>query len=138
MANDGCQSPIPPSSGRMGLYIEGSVSPPLSGVHIKIIASEDSKITPLKKDEIAFQTATGVDGSFLGGPLYDDITYRVEASKVLFSYITQQVNLSTRFLCFFPVRRGFFFCFYISTYISYFMLCDISFYSCSLAIILNV
>lgn len=81
VANDGCQSPIPPSSGRMGLYIEGSVSPPLSGVHIKIIASEDSKITPLKKDEIAFQTATGVDGSFLGGPLYDDITYRVEASK---------------------------------------------------------
>jgi len=109
VANDGCQSPIPPLSGRMGLYIEGSVSPPLSGVHIKIIASEDSKITPLKKDEIAFQTATGVDGSFLGGPLYDDITYRVEASKVLFSYIMQQVNLSTRFLCFFPVRLGIFF-----------------------------
>ncbi|KAB5569531.1 hypothetical protein DKX38_003324 [Salix brachista] len=81
VANDGCQSSIPPSSGRMGLYIEGSVSPPLSGVHINIIASKDSKITSLKKDEIALQTATGLDGSFLGGPLYDDITYRVEASK---------------------------------------------------------
>ncbi|KAF9688176.1 hypothetical protein SADUNF_Sadunf02G0169900 [Salix dunnii] len=81
VANDGCQSSIPQSSGRMGLYIEGSVSPPLSGVHINIIASKDSKITSLKKDEIALQTATGVDGSFLGGPLYDDITYRVEASK---------------------------------------------------------
>ncbi|KAJ6686724.1 NODAL MODULATOR 1-RELATED, partial [Salix purpurea] len=81
VANDGCQSSIPPSSGRMGLYIEGSVSPPLSGVHINIIASKDSKITSLKKDEISLQTATGLDGSFLGGPLYDDITYRVEASK---------------------------------------------------------
>ncbi|CAK7348450.1 unnamed protein product [Dovyalis caffra] len=81
VANDGCQSSIPRSSGRMGLYVEGSVSPPLSGVHIKIIVSEDSKITPLKKDEIALQTATGMDGFFIAGPLYDDITYRVEASK---------------------------------------------------------
>ena len=114
MANDGCQSSIPLSSGRMGLYIEGSVSPPLSGVHINIIASKDSKITSLKKDEIALQTATGVDGSFLGGPLYDDITYRVEASKVLFSYIMQQVNFSKSFLCFFPGRQVFC-CFYFSS-----------------------
>lgn len=82
VTNDGCQAPIPPFSGRPGLYIEGHVSPPLPGVYVKIIAVEDSHVTSLKKDEMALETTTGIDGSFIGGPLYDDITYRVEASKV--------------------------------------------------------
>ncbi len=82
VTNDGCQAPIPMFSGHPGLYIEGSVSPPLSGVYVKIIAEEDSCTTPLKKDETALETTTGIDGSFIAGPLYDDITYRVETSKV--------------------------------------------------------
>ncbi|XP_058008575.1 uncharacterized protein LOC110645700 isoform X2 [Hevea brasiliensis] len=81
VTNDGCQAPIPMFSGHPGLYIEGSVSPPLSGVYVKIIAEEDSCTTPLKKDETALETTTGIDGSFIAGPLYDDITYRVETSK---------------------------------------------------------
>ncbi|KAJ9187887.1 hypothetical protein P3X46_003301 [Hevea brasiliensis] len=81
VTNDGCQASIPLFSGRPGLYIEGSVSPPLSGVYVKIIAVEDSHVTALKKDEMALETTTETDGSFMGGPLYDDITYRVEASK---------------------------------------------------------
>ena len=82
MTNDGCQALIPPFTGRLGLYTEGSVSPPLSGVHIRIVAAEDSQIAELKKGDIALETSTGTDGSFVGGPLYDDITYSIEASKV--------------------------------------------------------
>lgn len=81
VAQDGCQPSIPPFSGRMGLYIEGSVSPPLSDVSIRIIASEDSHGAPIRKSELAFETTTGEDGLFVGGPLYDDIAYHIEASK---------------------------------------------------------
>lgn len=81
VTNDGCQALIPTFSGRLGLYTEGSVSPPLSGVNIRIIAAEDSQIASLKKGHLALETTTGADGSFIGGPLYDDITYNVEASK---------------------------------------------------------
>lgn len=66
----------------MGLYIKGSVSPPLSDVHIKILAAGDSRIAQLKDGELVLETTTGKDGSFVGGPLYDEITYSVEASKV--------------------------------------------------------
>ena len=82
MKNDGCQDSIPTFFGRLGLYIEGSVSPPLSGVHIRIIAAGDSSIASLKNGELVLETATDIDGSFVGGPLYDDITYSVEARKV--------------------------------------------------------
>ena len=80
--NDGCQDSIPMFFGRLGLYIEGLVSPPLSGVHIRIIAAGDSSIASLKSGELVLETATDIDGSFVGGPLYDDITYRAEAMKV--------------------------------------------------------
>ncbi|GFZ13642.1 carbohydrate-binding-like fold [Actinidia rufa] len=54
VTQDGCQASIPPFSGRPGIYIEGLVSPPLSGT----------------------------DGIYVGGPLYDDMSYSIEASKV--------------------------------------------------------
>jgi hypothetical protein len=79
---EGCQAPVPAFSARLGLYIEGSVSPPLSGVHIRILAAGDSHIAALKSGELVLETTTEMDGSFIGGPLYDDITYSIEASKV--------------------------------------------------------
>ncbi|KAK1574965.1 hypothetical protein Q3G72_001403 [Acer saccharum] len=93
VTNDGCQALIPPFTGRLGLYTEGSVSPPLSGVHIKIVAAEDSQIAELKKGDIALETSTGTDGSFVGGPLYDDITYSIEASKT--GYHLKQIGLNS-------------------------------------------
>ena len=66
----------------MGLYIEGSVSPSISGVSVRVIAAGDSHNTPLKKGELALEISTGSDGVFVGGPLYDDISYTLEASKV--------------------------------------------------------
>lgn len=36
----------------------------------------------MKPAEVVLETTTGGDGVFVGGPLYDDITYNVEASKV--------------------------------------------------------
>ncbi|KAL0289488.1 UNVERIFIED_CONTAM: hypothetical protein Sangu_2613200 [Sesamum angustifolium] len=83
VAQDGCQDAIATFSGRLGLYIEGSVSPPLSHVHIRVHAKSDSLISPLKQGDIALETTTGTDGLFLAGPLYDDIGYSIEASKEL-------------------------------------------------------
>ncbi|CAA2967005.1 Nodal modulator 1 [Olea europaea subsp. europaea] len=81
VTQDGCQTPISPFSGQLGLYIEGSVSPPLSDVHIRVIAERESHSAPLKQGDLALETSTGTDGLFVAGPLYDDITYTVEASK---------------------------------------------------------
>nr|CAD1833216.1 unnamed protein product [Ananas comosus var. bracteatus] len=77
----GCQDTIPAIVGRVGLYLEGSVSPALSGVSIRVIATEKSTYTPLDKGGLALQTETSSDGSFSAGPLYDDISYNIEASK---------------------------------------------------------
>lgn len=81
VAQDGCQASVPSFSARLGLYIEGSVSPPLPDVNIRIIAAGDSHNAQIKKNELAFATTTNEDGLFTAGPLYDDITYNIEASK---------------------------------------------------------
>ncbi|KAF8074467.1 hypothetical protein N665_1101s0028 [Sinapis alba] len=81
VSNDGCQDAVSPFTGRLGLYIQGSVSPPLPGVNIKISAAKDSLISSLKKGQVAVETSTSPDGSFVAGPLYDDIPYDTDASK---------------------------------------------------------
>ncbi|XP_013591415.1 PREDICTED: nodal modulator 3-like isoform X2 [Brassica oleracea var. oleracea] len=81
VSNDGCQAAVSPFTGRLGLYIQGSVSPPLPGVNIKVSAAKDSLISSLKKGEVAVETSTSPDGSFVAGPLYDDIPYDTDASK---------------------------------------------------------
>lgn len=102
--NDGCQASVPSFSGQLGLYIKGSVSPPLSGVHVRILAGGDSQVAQLKNGELVLETTTGMDGSFVGGPLYNDITYNVEASKVwndvedLFQLIVIMMNKFSRWL----------------------------------------
>ncbi|KAL0418927.1 UNVERIFIED_CONTAM: Nodal modulator 1 [Sesamum radiatum] len=93
VAQDGCQDAIATFSGRLGLYIEGSVSPPLSHVHIRVHAKSDSLISPLKQGDIALETTTGTDGLFLAGPLYDDIGYSIEASKP--GYYVKRVGQNT-------------------------------------------
>ncbi|WZZ66872.1 hypothetical protein YC2023_078242 [Brassica napus] len=69
VSNDGCQAAVSPFTGRLGLYIQGSVSPPLPGVNIKVSAAKDSLISSLKKGEVAVETSTSPDGSFVAGPL---------------------------------------------------------------------
>ncbi|XP_038980298.1 nodal modulator 1 [Phoenix dactylifera] len=81
VAIDGCQAPIPPVVGQVGLYLVGSVSPALSGVNVRILAAGESSYAPLQKGDLAFETETGPDGSFTAGPLYNDTTYNIEASK---------------------------------------------------------
>ncbi|KAL8522702.1 hypothetical protein ACS0TY_012875 [Phlomoides rotata] len=90
VTQDGCQGPIAPFSGRLGLYIEGSVSPPLSHVNIRVLAEKDSHISPFKRGDAALETTTGTDGLFVAGPLYDDISYSAEASKP--GYYVKQVG----------------------------------------------
>ncbi|KAK9084360.1 hypothetical protein Scep_030831 [Stephania cephalantha] len=88
--SEGCQASISPFVGRPGLYIEGSVSPPLSGVEIRIIADGESSTALLPRGGLALETLTGDDGVFIGGPLYDDTSYRIEASKL--GYYLKQVG----------------------------------------------
>ncbi|KAL3531546.1 hypothetical protein ACH5RR_010868 [Cinchona calisaya] len=78
---EGCQPEIPLFSGRFGMYIEGSVSPPLSGVHIRVIAGGDSLTAALKQGDLVLECSTEADGLFVAGPLYDDISYSIQASK---------------------------------------------------------
>lgn len=79
--NDGCQAAVTPISGRPGKYIEGSVSPATSNVDIHILAQGSSENALLKKGDLAMETRTAADGSFIAGPLYDDTDYSVEALK---------------------------------------------------------
>ncbi|KAL6494630.1 hypothetical protein OROGR_031430 [Orobanche gracilis] len=90
VAQGGCQAPIAPFSGRLGLYIEGTVSPPLSYVYIRVLAQTDSHISTLKQGDTALEVTTGADGLYLAGPLYDDIGYSVEASKP--GYYVKQIG----------------------------------------------
>ena len=83
MADDNCQAYIPAFSCQVGAYIEGSVSPPLSGVHIRVFAAGASSITAFKSGELVLETTTDADGSYVAGPLHNDIGYNVEASKVV-------------------------------------------------------
>lgn len=53
----------------------------IPSVDIKVIAQNDSSNDHLKKGDMVLQTSTGSDGLFLGGPLYGDTEYYVEASK---------------------------------------------------------
>lgn len=92
MTDGSCQGPVPTFLGRLGLYIEGSVSPPISGVHIRILAAGDSHITGLKSGGSVLETSTAADGTFVAGPLYDDVTYNVEASKVVIFSVQSQTG----------------------------------------------
>ncbi|XP_031497491.1 uncharacterized protein LOC116262346 [Nymphaea colorata] len=81
VVTDGCQAPVAPFDGRLGIYIEGSVSPAISGVDIKVVSLGESQNAQLQKGDLVLETKTGSDGSFSGGPLYGDTSYTVEAFK---------------------------------------------------------
>lgn len=80
---DGCQPEIPVFNGRPGVYKSGTVTPPIAGVNVTILAVGDSSLGRLKAGELAAWTLTGEDGTFSAGPLYDDTSYDVQAAKVL-------------------------------------------------------
>lgn len=82
MSVNGCQDTVPQITAKAGLYLEGSVSPATSDVDIKIISAGKSNYAHLNKGDVATETKTDSDGSFFAGPLYNDIEYKVEASKV--------------------------------------------------------
>lgn len=90
VTSDGCQAAVPVFDGRMGLYAKGSVSPPLGGVSIKVIAAGDSIHSHFRTGDLVLVTETGADGSFSAGPLFDDIHYNVEAFKP--GYFVKQVG----------------------------------------------
>ncbi|KAL3685286.1 hypothetical protein R1sor_003308 [Riccia sorocarpa] len=78
---DGCQPEIPVFIGRPGVYISGTVSPPLAGVNLTVIAEGDSSVGRLSAGDVVTWTLTGEEGAFTAGPLYDDTSYKVLAEK---------------------------------------------------------
>ncbi|TVU21253.1 hypothetical protein EJB05_30878 [Eragrostis curvula] len=78
---NGCQDTVPSITAKTGVYLEGSVSPATPDVDVKIIAVGNSNYAQLRKGDVAAETKTDSDGSFVAGPLYDDIEYKVEAAK---------------------------------------------------------
>ncbi|KAJ3676057.1 hypothetical protein LUZ60_003469 [Juncus effusus] len=92
----GCQKAIPPISARPGLYISGQVTPALSGVKIQVFSKGQSGHAQLKENELAAETETDSDGKYSAGPLYDDISYKIEASKE--GYHVKQTG-DTTFTC---------------------------------------
>ena len=86
MSLNGCQDTVPQITAKTGLYLEGSVSPATSDVDVKILSAGKSSYTHLNKGDVATETKTDSDGSFFAGPLYDDIEYKVEASKVCITF----------------------------------------------------
>jgi len=81
-----CPSPIPPFHARPGLYLSGTVSPPLEGIQISIFVSEDSKVKRETSGEPLMFVLTDASGHYKAGPLYDDQTYRVLATKEGFHF----------------------------------------------------
>lgn len=97
MSVNGCQDTVPLITAKTGLYLEGSVLPATSDVDIKILAAGKSNYAHLNKGDVATETKTDSEGSFFAGPLYDDIAYKVQASKVcitLWAYIFGVKNIT--------------------------------------------
>ena len=56
---------------REGVFLRGKISPAIDGVTLRVIGKEQPN------DAQAYRTvATGSDGTYVVGPLHDDIQYR--------------------------------------------------------------
>eukprot|EP00850_Spirogloea_muscicola_P008156 SM000043S15784 [mRNA] locus=s43:149855:159159:+ [translate_table: standard] len=81
LLSDDCEPEILPFEARPGVYINGSVSPALEGVNISVITTTGSLNAGWVADEEVLWATSGPDGLFFAGPLYDDATYALKASK---------------------------------------------------------
>lgn len=76
-----CQPHLPVFEARLGVYLEGKVVPPLENVNITVITETSSANAGWKEGEEVLWTSTQKEGLYVAGPLYDDATYSVKASK---------------------------------------------------------
>jgi len=87
-----CPPPIPAFHARPGLYLSGTVSPPLEGIHISVYVDEASKVKRETSGEALTVVQTDANGNYKAGPLYDDQTYRVLATKEGFHFKEDRSN----------------------------------------------
>jgi len=87
-----CPSPIPAFHARPGLYLSGTVSPALEGIQISVFVAEDSKVKRENPGEALTTVLTDASGHYKAGPLYDDQTYRVLATKEGFHFKEDRTN----------------------------------------------
>ncbi|KAF9625718.1 hypothetical protein IFM89_026526 [Coptis chinensis] len=74
---------LPFSCGRSGLYIEGSVSPPISGVDIRVVTADNSGGASSAKGELVLETTNpNRMVSLLVGLYMMIFDYEIEASKI--------------------------------------------------------
>lgn len=76
-----CPPDPPPFQARWGVYLEGTIDPPISGVNVSVVTDTESKAAEWPAGETV-EWGLSHEGKFKVGPLYDDATYHLEASKV--------------------------------------------------------
>lgn len=75
--SDDCPAAWAEFEGRKGVFIEGQITPPLSGVQIVISAGGEQPITDIKVE-------TDTNGKYRVGPLHGGVEYSLAASKAGF------------------------------------------------------
>ena len=68
-----CPPPLEPFESRTGLFLTGSVTPPVAGAVISVTSDADGRVVR--------SAETGADGKYRAGPLYDDLTYTLSAAR---------------------------------------------------------
>lgn len=66
---------------RWGVYLEGTIDPPISGVNVTVVVDKESKAGEWAAGETV-EWGLSHEGKFEVGPLYDDGTYHLEPVKV--------------------------------------------------------
>jgi len=72
LVQDVCPTSVPPFAARPGLFLSGSVTPPVSGAQVTVTDNSDSGV--------AVQVTVDNTGAYRAGPLYDDKDYSVDLS----------------------------------------------------------
>ena len=79
-----CVDKLPNFDGRTGKYFEGKIEPPMSGVKV-VVYSKDTR-------EVISTVVSTEAGSYVAGPLYDDIQYELTASLEGYNFVRSGDN----------------------------------------------
>jgi len=87
MTEKSCVNTLPQFEGRPGLFLEGSISPPVDSAHVVVYSFQG---TSRQEAKLLLETTTTKDGKYNVGPLHDDRSYYAELTKS--GFIFQRVD----------------------------------------------